>query len=85
MPFQSPLSRGLFHRAIAQSGTSLAPWGAVAHKGVAKERAKKLGEILNCPHNNENNLKPMIDCLRKASAKDITEAFYDFFKWDTGI
>jgi carboxylesterase type B len=36
--------------------------------------------MMSCPtHDNAE----MMACLRKATAKDITEAFYDFFKWDT--
>lgn len=79
---QSKLSKGLFHRGIAQSGTHLAPWGAIAQKGVAVERAKKLGEMMNCPHDG-HDFGNMINCLRSVSAEKITEAFYDFFKWDT--
>lgn len=77
---QSNKSRGLFHRAIAQSGTNLSPWSMMTHKGVAKDRALKLGEMMNCP---TDDTREMINCLRKVSAKNITEAFYDFFKWDT--
>lgn len=77
---QSKLSKGLFHRGIAQSGTNLAPWGAVAHRGVGEARAKKLGELVNCRTDNNADL---ITCLRSVSAEVITEAFYEFFKWDT--
>lgn len=79
---QSNLSKGLFHRGIAQSGTNLAPWGAVAHPGVAKERAVKLGEMMGCELIDENT-KEMIKCLKQVPAENITKAFYDFFKWDT--
>lgn len=80
---QSELSRGLFHRGIAQSGTHLAPWGAVAHRGVAEERAQKLGEMMGCQHDNGRNYASMIECLKNVPAENITKAFYDFFKWDT--
>lgn len=79
---QSKLSKGLFHRGISESGTHLAPWGAVAHKDVARKRAEKLAEKLSCPLEN-SNYKEMINCLREVSAHDITLAFYDFFEWDT--
>lgn len=78
----SPMSKGLFHRGISQSGTNLAPWAAVAHEGVAKERAERLGEMMNCPIQN-SNYREMINCLRQVPAVNITETFYDFFKWDT--
>lgn len=80
---QSKLSKGLFHRGISESGTNLAPWGAVAHKNVARTRATKLGDMMSCPLEN-SNFKAMIDCLRNVPAENITKAFYDFFEWDTG-
>lgn len=79
---QSELSKGLFHRGISQSGTNLAPWGAVAHKDVARERAVKLGEMMGCELE-DSNYQAMIACLRQVPAKNITEAFYEFFEWDT--
>lgn len=79
---QSKLSEGLFHRGISESGTNLAPWGAVAHKGVARSRAIKLAEMMSCPHE-DSNFKAMVDCLRQVPATNLTEAFYDFFEWDT--
>lgn len=79
---QSKLSKGLFHRGISESGTNLAPWGAVAHKNVARARAEKLGEMMDCPLENLGYAE-MIKCLREVSAVNITEAFYSFFEWDT--
>lgn len=79
---QSSLSKGLFHRGISQSGTDLAPWGAVAHKNVAQGRAKRLGEMMGCPLENAN-YRAMIECLKAVPAANITEAFYEFFEWDT--
>lgn len=77
---QSQLSKGLFHRGISQSGTNLAPWGAVAHKGVAQSRSEKLADMMGCDNSNH---KSMIECLRAVPADKITKAFYDFFAWDT--
>lgn len=79
---QSSLSKGLFHRGISESGTNLAPWGAVAHPEVARTRAIKLGEMMSCPLEG-NDFKSMVECLRGVSADNITRAFYDFFEWDT--
>ncbi|XP_059619894.1 venom carboxylesterase-6 [Phlebotomus argentipes] len=74
----SPQTRGLFHRVISQSGTNLCAWAQPAHKGVAEKRAERLGEMLGC-EGSEN----LMECLRKKSADEITEKFYDFFEWDT--
>lgn len=71
----SPLSKGLFHRAISQSGTNLDPWAQPAHRGVAETRAKRLGEMMGCIEDGD----AMIECLRKVPAANITAAFYDFF------
>lgn len=74
----SPLSKGLFHRGISQSGTFLDPWAAVAHPGVAEKRSIQMGEKMGCQINN-SNFAEMIECLRKVPAKNVTEAFYDYF------
>lgn len=74
----SPLSKGLFHRGISQSGTNLDAWAAVAHDGVANERAKRVGEMMGCSLNG-TDYKDIIECLRQVPAKGITETFYDFF------
>lgn len=77
------LFTGLFSKAIAQSGTNLAAWSQPAHKGVARHRATKLAEMFKC--HTPNNWPKTLDCLRTVSAENITAAFYDFFKWDTGL
>lgn len=74
---QSPLSKGLFTKAIAQSGAHLDAWALPAHDGVAEKRAAKLAEMVGC--GKSRDWKKTIKCLRSASAKDITAAFYDFF------
>lgn len=77
----SPLTKGLFHRVISQSGVNLDSWAAPAHKGVAPARAAKLGEILGCKieKNEKTRWRQLIKCLREKKAEDITKAFYDFF------
>lgn len=72
---------GLFSKAIAQSGTNLAPWAQPAHDGIAPKRATKLAQSFKCY--TPDNWTKTIDCLRKQSAENITAAFYDFFEWDT--
>ena len=43
----SPLSRGLFHRAISLSGTALCWWASLKRPF---ERAIKLARLLECPY-----------------------------------
>lgn len=57
----SPLSKGLLHRGIAQSGTAFVPWGLAPHKeGI--EHSRRLAKILHCPTGPSDK---MIACLRK--------------------
>ncbi|XP_032786528.2 venom carboxylesterase-6 [Daphnia magna] len=61
----SPLSKGLFHRAIAQSGSTLNPW---AKKNSVAVYTKKLAQYLKCPHENSTQL---LACLRQKPANQI--------------
>ncbi|XP_011689096.1 PREDICTED: venom carboxylesterase-6-like [Wasmannia auropunctata] len=63
----SPLSAGLFHRGISQSGNFYNPW-TLASPGVAKMRAMTLGKNLGC---NSENSKELIKCLQTKSAEEI--------------
>ncbi|GAB0100706.1 hypothetical protein DMENIID0001_167890 [Sergentomyia squamirostris] len=76
----SPLSRGLFHRGIAHSGTHFGLW-AIQDATVAAENARKLAKALNCP-SKKSNPEEMLECLRSKSAQEINSHFYDFFLWD---
>ncbi|XP_055677261.1 juvenile hormone esterase-like [Lutzomyia longipalpis] len=77
----SPLSRGLFHRAISQSGTHFGLWALQKGEAAAKN-ARRLAETIKCP-SSEENVPEMLDCLRSISAKEINSHFYDFFYWNT--
>ncbi|KAK9746889.1 Carboxylesterase family [Popillia japonica] len=59
----SPLSRGLFHRGVSQSGTALDSWVV---PGSQLKVANQLGEKLGCPTETSTELR---DCLRTRSAK----------------
>lgn len=59
--------KGLFHRAISQSGTGHCPW-ALTRPGFAKKKATKMGELLDCP---SKNSKQLLDCLRTRDAVDV--------------
>ncbi|XP_069676553.1 carboxylic ester hydrolase-like [Periplaneta americana] len=66
----SPLSRGLFHGAIAQSGSALAPW-AYAEPSFMRAKAFTVGERMHC---NASNVEELLRCLRNAPASDIVDA-----------
>lgn len=73
----SPLSKGLFHRAISQSGTLMNPWADPARKGLAKMRAVRLADSLGCPISG-TSMKEMVKCLREMPAEKITLAVLEF-------
>ncbi|XP_067118597.1 neuroligin-4, X-linked-like isoform X1 [Centruroides vittatus] len=61
----SPMAKGLFQRAIMQSGSALSPWA------IAKEPllyTHRLAEQLHCPTHEKLAL---LDCLRHRSVSDI--------------
>ena len=71
MHMLSPLSKGLFHKAITMSGTALNNW---AFNPKPKEQAKLVGARLGCP---TNCTKALVDCLMKLEAPAIAELFKD--------
>ena len=60
----SPLSKGLFHRAISESGTALSPW-ATHTTGSAARHTKSLAGLMQCTGDSEE----IVDCLRSKPAK----------------
>ncbi|XP_066251364.1 venom carboxylesterase-6-like [Euwallacea similis] len=74
----SPMSRDLFHKAIAMSGTSLCIW-ACSPKNEGVENAKKLAKSFDCP---TDSSKDMIKCLSKIDALDIVKHDVVFMEWD---
>lgn len=76
----SPMSEGLFHAAILQSGNPFDTW---AHR-TAEETlgfAEKLFDHFGCKYN-ANDYKPALDCLRGKDFKSITEAVQIYREWD---
>lgn len=60
---------GLFHRAIAQSGSTLCPWAT--QQTETEQYSKMLAEDLNCPLTS----REMMSCLREKNATDIISFF----------
>ncbi|XP_034250996.1 venom carboxylesterase-6-like [Thrips palmi] len=73
----SPLTKGLFHRAIPMSGTANAAW-AFHDTAEAKKNAAKLAALLDCPAQPSEQL---LECLRGKSAEDIVRAQLGFGEW----
>nr|XP_057936654.1 acetylcholinesterase-like isoform X1 [Doryrhamphus excisus] len=72
----SPGSRGLFQRAVMQSGSPNAPW-AIVSKTVANERSMMLATLLGCPTSSPTHLDM---CLQKSDPGTITSKQYEVLK-----
>lgn len=77
----APMSKGLFNRAISQSGTLMNVWADPPRPGLAKMRAIRLADKMGCPII-DTNYEKIISCLRKVDAKKITSGMFDFFVSD---
>lgn len=66
----SPMSRGLFHKAILNSGTLNNAWADPARPGVARQQAMNLAEHVNCSTQDRTN-EEIVECLRGISQQDI--------------
>ncbi|XP_075214204.1 esterase E4-like [Lycorma delicatula] len=74
----SPLSKGLFHRAVPMSGSSHCPWALRAPVVVAK-RTKQLASFVGCT---AEPSKYMLDCLQQVSPQLIIEMSEKFKEWE---
>lgn len=55
----SPMSSGLFHRAIAMSGAAMAQWEVPEHQ---LDLAKRQARLIDCP---EDDLSEMVGCFKR--------------------
>ena len=67
----SSLSRGLFRRAILQSGAPQVNWGTYSLQ-EGRRRSRHLAELLNCNEKKDENDNDIVNCLRKVNP----ELFY---------
>ena len=58
----SPITRGLFNRAVSLSGTALCWWASIKRP---QEKAKKLAQIVECPKDAFLDMKKLIDCIKE--------------------
>ena len=80
----SPLSRGLFSRAVSMSGTALCWWASIKRP---LEKAKKLARLLKCPYNKHSNndsqeeLQKMVECLKSKEMESLMNTHPNFYEW----
>ncbi|KDR15335.1 Esterase FE4, partial [Zootermopsis nevadensis] len=73
----SPISKGLFHRAITQSGTALAPFAVSTERAL--NQTMKLASLLGCPAVPTTKL---VTCLRTKNASDVAATVSAFQMWE---
>jgi len=61
----SPMSKGLFHKAILQSGSPLCRWSTYL-PGVARDRSKTILRLAGCDGNSSS--KNILKCLKALPA-----------------
>ncbi|CAG7837926.1 unnamed protein product [Allacma fusca] len=71
----SPMSDGLFHQAISQSGTALCPWAIVRKPEI---HTKRMSSLLNCTTETTQSIK---DCLLEKSAEELVLQQPGFHDW----
>ncbi|XP_046407119.1 esterase E4-like [Ischnura elegans] len=73
----SPLSKGLFNRAISQSGSALNPW---AFTSQGPQHALQLAAGLGCE---DEGVKQMVNCMRGHPAERIVKVTSRLKEWGT--
>ncbi|KAF5306942.1 hypothetical protein FQA39_LY00172 [Lamprigera yunnana] len=68
----SPMSKGLFQRAMIMSGSSFGNWPVPPHQ---MELAQKQARFVGCP---DNNSSVIYECLMKKSVEEITDTLHLF-------
>ncbi|KZS04109.1 Carboxylic ester hydrolase [Daphnia magna] len=71
-------AKGLFHRAIGESGSVLAEW-AVDRDGRGKKASMRVAEIAGCPLDPYEDL---LDCVRTIDAQALIDAYGQFREED---
>lgn len=71
----SPLSKGLFHKAILQSGTPMCRF-AISTPGVARKRAEAVSTMAGCYADTSEDV---LNCLRTLPAAYLVELHNKFF------
>ncbi|XP_066997937.2 juvenile hormone esterase [Anabrus simplex] len=72
----SPLTKGLFHRVIFESGSALHHW---AFKSSPIQEARQVAKLIGCPSSDSSS--GVAECVASASAKELVETLYSFPYW----
>ncbi|KAJ9592676.1 hypothetical protein L9F63_015648, partial [Diploptera punctata] len=75
----SPLSKGLFHRGISESGCSLSLW-AFSPNSTTLYQTETLAKLLDC---SSESSEEIIACLKEKDAASLFEKSSAFMEWST--
>ncbi|XP_011200446.2 juvenile hormone esterase [Bactrocera dorsalis] len=73
-------SKGLFHKAIIQSGTYYNPWAQPQYKGISAKRTRQAAQLVGC--DDQAKWPKLLSCMREASAEKVVATVYQLFEWD---
>ena len=74
----SPITRGLFKRAVSMSGTALCWWASIKRP---QEKAKRLARLLECPQEDQDDMEKMVECVREKPMFDLMNTHPNFYQW----
>ncbi|XP_031625316.1 esterase E4 [Contarinia nasturtii] len=74
----SPMSKGLFHKAVVMSGAFTGQWDIPTNQLTL---VKKQARLLNCPDHSTIN---MLKCLKQKNIADIGNSLKDMFEFGSG-
>jgi len=80
----SPMSRGLFNKAISMSGTALCWWASIKRP---LEKTKKMARLVKCPYRKKDNFDQQKDkmdtlnCLKTKTLQELMNTHPNFYDW----
>ncbi|VVC28330.1 Hypothetical protein CINCED_3A016091 [Cinara cedri] len=72
---QRVYAKGLFNRAILQSGSAYCHWSYAEN---VTQKTSRVAEILGCPTSSSEKI---VECLRSRPARKIAESAIEFMRW----
>lgn len=74
----SPLTRGLFNKAISMSGSALCWWASIKRP---QEKAKKLARLLDCTDEEQQDMTKLVECVRNKPMFELMNTHPNFYEW----
>ncbi|KAM8704467.1 hypothetical protein ACLKA7_008988 [Drosophila subpalustris] len=78
----SPVSSGLFHRAILMSGSAMSDWAA---SNQSLQLTMQIAHALNCPLSDHEEDDALLNCLRQRRYQDILHIPTSFQQFSTSL